>query len=61
MVEHFNNVEKGTWIDPGYAKERNQPSLWTYYKTLPKWCRDNELIRQTLFAFEYNKPHLDIR
>ena len=28
---------------------------------MPQWCRDHPLIRQTLFAFEYNKPHLDIR
>lgn len=48
-------------ICPSYEKQRNQPSLWTYYETLPDWCRDNGLVRQTLFAFEYNKPHLDIR
>ena len=61
MKDFLTNCAKGTAIMPGYHKEQNQPSLWTYYKTLPQWCRDNQLIRQTLFAFEYHKPHLDIR
>ena len=57
----MNNVAKGLAIVPTYEKERNPPSLWTYYSTLPAWCRDNPLIRQTLFAFEYHKPHMDFR
>lgn len=60
-IEFMTNVHKGMAVCPSYEKQRNQPSLWTYYETLPDWCRDNGLVRQTLFAFEYNKPHLDIR
>ena len=59
--EWMTNVNKGMAICPEFHAERNQPSLWTYYHTLPEWCRNNPLVRQTLFAFEYNKPHLDIR
>ena len=39
------NVSKGLATVPTYDKERNQPSLWTYYETLPAWCRNNPLIR----------------
>jgi len=35
ISEYFNNIERGIAIIPSYEKERNQPSLWTYYKTLP--------------------------
>lgn len=55
------NVQKGMATCPNYHAERNRPSLWTYYETLPDWCRNNQLMRQTLFAFEYHKPHLNIR
>ena len=61
IIDFKNNVERGLAIIPSYEKERNPPSLWTYYQTLPKWCRDNEAIRVALFALEYHRPHLDIR
>ena len=61
MGEFTKNVAKGMAIVPDFHDEQNRPSLWTYYETLPKWCRENHLVRQTLFAFEYHKPHLDIR
>ena len=61
LTDWITNVEKGTLITPSYDKERNQPSLWTYYETLPQWARDSPIVRQTLYAFEYHKPHMDIR
>jgi hypothetical protein len=39
----------------------NPPSLWSYYETLPKWCRDHPVVRNVLMAFEYHKTGLDIR
>ena len=59
--EFLDNVQKGLAVCPEFKKESSPPSLWTYYETLPQWCRDHPLIRQTLFALEYSKPHLDIR
>ena len=61
MMDFVTNVDKGMIVIPDYHKERNQPSLWTYYNTLPEWCRENNFVRQTLFAFEYNKPHLNMQ
>lgn len=61
VCDFMSNVRLGLTTCPSFDKERNPPSLWTYYETLPDWCRNNPLIRQTLFAFEYSKPHLDIR
>ena len=46
---------------PDFEKERNRPSLWTYYETLPVWCRENPILISTLYAFEYHKPHLTMR
>jgi len=35
VVDFFVNMRKGTLIAPDYHKQRNQPSLWTYYELLP--------------------------
>lgn len=61
MSEFFKNLRTGQHVCPTFEKERNRPSLWTYYETLPDWCRNHPLVRQTLFAMEYHKPRLDIR
>jgi len=61
LADFLENVNKGMVVCPDYHEQQNRPSLWTYYETLPAWCRDNPIVRQTLFAFEYNKPHMDIR
>ena len=45
IVDFFSNVEKGMAVVPKYEKERYQPSLWTYYNTLPEWCRENNFVR----------------
>ena len=31
MIDFHNNVAKGLAVIPDYEKERNPPSLWTYY------------------------------
>ena len=61
MNQLQQDLKEGTIILPDYEREFNSPSLWPYYLTLPKWCRDNSLIRNVLFAFEYHQPRMDIR
>lgn len=46
---------------PNYVEEINTPSLWAYYNTLPKWARDDPVIRNVVMAFEYHKPEVNIR
>lgn len=31
------------------------PSLWAYYETLPEWCREHDLLRSLLMAFEVTR------
>lgn len=46
---------------PDYINEINQPSLWTYYMTLPKWARNDPVVKNVMMAMEYHKHELDIR
>lgn len=46
---------------PDYMKLVNTPTLWTYYETLPKWARNDPVVRNVMMAMEYKQPHLGIR
>ena len=46
---------------PDYVNDTNPPSLWTYYETLPRWARNDPVVRNVVMAFEYHQPHLGIR
>lgn len=46
---------------PNYVEEIHTPSLWAYYNTLPKWAREDPIIRNVVMAFEYHKPDVSIR
>lgn len=61
MTAFWRNLNAGLINVPAFTAQRNQPSLWTYFETLPAWCRESSMIRATLFALEYHKPHMDMR
>ena len=61
MVNALDGMANGTLKVPDYMNTINPPSLWAYYETLPKWCRDHPLIRNVLMAFEYHKPGMPFR
>ena len=46
---------------PDYINDVNPPSLFTYYYTLPKWAREDPMVKNVVMAFEYHKPWLSIR
>lgn len=46
---------------PNYIKDINPPTLWTYYYTLPKWARDDPVVKNVVMACEYNQPWMPIR
>lgn len=48
------NVAAGRVKVPDYLKEINPPSLWAYYYTLPKWARDDPIVRNVMMAMEYH-------
>lgn len=56
FVACFMGLNKGTIKVPDYYKEINPKSLWQYYYTLPKWCRDNPCVRNVLMGMEYHQP-----
>jgi len=61
LTQHLRNVGTGLMTVPNYVDTMIPQTLWAYYETLPKWCRDSKLVRNVLFAFEYNKPHMNFR
>jgi len=54
-------MERGLIPIPDYISQINPPSLWAYYSTLPKFARDDPVVRNVVMAMEYHKPSLDIR
>lgn len=46
---------------PNYTKLVNIPTLWSYYETLPRWARNDPIVRNVMMAMEYKQPHLGIR
>jgi hypothetical protein len=42
-------------------QDDSRPSLFTYFHTLPKWCRDNPVVRNVLMGLEYTKPLINFR
>ena len=61
VAEAFVQMQQGVRKRPNYIEETNTPSLWAYYNTLPKWAREDPVIRNVVMAFEYYKPNVDIR
>jgi hypothetical protein len=61
MVDFYRALANGTLIVPDAYKMNNPPSLWSYYLTLPEWCRHNPVIYNMVHAFEYHHPNVDIR
>jgi hypothetical protein len=55
------SMSNGTAVVPDFVKEVNPPSLWAYYYTLPKWARDDPVVRNVVMAMEYHQPGVDIR
>jgi len=47
-------MNDGTIKKPDYLNEVNPPSLWAYYYSLPKWARDDPIVRNVMMAFEYH-------
>jgi hypothetical protein len=37
------------------------PSLWTYFETLPDWCRDHPYVRDVLMGLEYHQNRTSIK
>lgn len=46
---------------PDYYKLVNIPTLWSYYHTLPKWARNDPIVRNVMVAMEFKQPNMDIR
>lgn len=61
MKQLLVNMANGTAVVPDFLKEANPPSLWAYYYTLPKWARDDPMVRNVVMAMEYRQPGVDIR
>jgi len=54
-------IRAGHMKVPNALEETNTPTLWTYYNTLPKWARDDPIVRNVMMACEYHQPTLTIR
>ena len=54
-------MEKGLIPIPDYISQINPPSLWAYYSTLPKFAREDPVVRNVVMAMEYHKPTMTIR
>jgi len=61
IINFFKGINNGTLKVPNFMEEINPPSLFAYYNTLPQWCRDHPIVRNTLMAFEFTKPTLAIK
>ena len=61
VMQMYAKLASGQIEVPNFIKEINPPSLWTYYYTLPKWARDDPIIRNVVMAMEYRQPGVDIR
>jgi len=57
----MHDINDGKIQVPDYMKLTNPPTLWTYYNTLPKWARDNIIVRNVMMACEYHQPNMSIR
>ena len=61
MAQLYQKMKDGEIEVPDYIKDVNPPSLWTYYYTLPKWARDDPIVKNVVMSFEYRQPGVDIR
>jgi hypothetical protein len=57
----LENIRDGKVHIPDYLKDVNPPSLWAYYQTLPKWAREDSIVRNVMMAMEYHQPDISIR
>lgn len=57
----INKMASGTVPIPDFVKEVNPPSLWAYYYTLPKWAREDPIVKNVMMAMEYHQPGVNIR
>ena len=57
----MQDIAEGKVPIPDYVKLTNPPTLWTYYNTLPKWARDDPVVRNVVMACEYHQPNMSIR
>ena len=57
----MNQIDKGQIKVPDFANLVNTPTLWAYYETLPRWARNDPVVRNVMMAMEYKQPHLGIR
>lgn len=61
LIQLHQQMKEGHVKIPDYIKDINPPSLWTYYYTLPKWARDDPVVKNIVMACEYNQPWMPIR
>jgi len=61
MTTTIAGIKDGTIKVPDYMSTTNPPSLWSYFLTLPRWCRENPLVRNVFVGFEYHKPTMTLR
>ena len=61
MFDIMHGMHNGTLIVPDYINLVNPPTLWTYYSTLPKWAREDPVVRNVMMACEYHQPLMTIR
>jgi hypothetical protein len=57
----YTQIQSGQIKTPDYFNIINTPTLWAYYETLPRWARNDPLVRNVMMAMEYKQPRLDIR
>ena len=46
---------------PKFLEMINPPTLLTYYKTMPEWCRKSTIVTNTFYAMEYHQTKTSIR
>lgn len=61
VMQMYSKLLNGHIEVPNFVKDVNPPSLWAYYYTLPRWARDDPVIRNVVMAMEYRQPGVDIR
>ena len=61
IMDLVHKIQNGLIQVPNFIKLVNPPSLWTYYYTLPKWARDDPIVKNVMMAMEYKQPGVDIR
>ena len=61
LLDIFKLCNSSIHRTPKFLEMINPPTLLTYYKTLPEWCRKSNIVTNTFYAMEYHQTKTSIR